>query len=330
MTVSLKQAPPKAASIPAVLIVDHDELVREYLTMVLEFAGYAVTSVGSASSALLALQRERFEVVMVDWRMPDLDGPALCRQIRALNSKTYVYVVLFTIYGDSQDVIAGLQAGADDYIVKGAPMTELLARLESGRRIVLNLERCTAGRRHSWELPDPFRRGAASTLAPHAPSIAMKLARQFNECRCNDTPISVLLCALDQVAAVHDRIGTEVRNACLQALRGEVPKYLLDSEWITSRCDGFLVVLPGTSAQTAGVVAEKIRHALAGVGSRFAAHLGAAVPTLSIAIASIEGAEDLGSLVPADLIRCCEQSLAQTRRDGGNGITARRVQGTSC
>jgi diguanylate cyclase (GGDEF)-like protein len=329
MTVSVKQALPEAGSMPAVLIVDKDELVREYLGVVLKFAGYAVTSVGGSSPALLALQTERFEVVMVDWRMPDLDGPALCRQIRALNSQTYIYVVLFTIYGDSQDVVAGLQAGADDYIVKGASMAELVARLESGRRILLNQEKRTAGRRRSWELPDPFRSGAASTLAPHAPSIATELAREFNDCRCKDAPISVLLCALDQVAAVDDRFGTDVRNACLQALRAEVPKYLLDSEWMTScRRDGLLVVLPGMDAQSATVVAEKIRHALASVGSGFAALLGTPVPTLSIAIVSIDG-ENLGSLAPADLIRWCEQSLAQTRRDGGNGITARRVQGTS-
>src|SRR5262249_5029786 len=120
-----------------VLVVDDDELLLAYLAETLEEAGYEVETAQSGSQALQYLDaRSECRLVIADWEMPDMDGPGLCRSIRERSGAPYTYVLLFTIRGTSADIVTGLQAGADDFLVKGSPVPELLARLNSGRRIV--------------------------------------------------------------------------------------------------------------------------------------------------------------------------------------------------
>ena len=76
-------------------------------------------------------------IVLTDWQMPDMDGLALCRLVRRSAREHYVYVLMLTIRDTHQAVLTGLSAGADDYVVKGAPIEEILARLETGRRLTL-------------------------------------------------------------------------------------------------------------------------------------------------------------------------------------------------
>ena len=98
----LPDAPPPCK----VLVVDDDELIRTQLAVFLEYAGYEVTTAESAQQALRQIETTRCEVVIADWQMPDMDGPSFCRQIRDRQDSAYLYVLMFTIRGDSEDVIA--------------------------------------------------------------------------------------------------------------------------------------------------------------------------------------------------------------------------------
>ncbi len=307
-----------------VLVVDDDELIREHLAIHLESAGYAVAMADCAQQALRKIEATRCEVVIADWEMPGMDGVSLCRRIRDEPRETYLYVLMFTIRSDSCDVVAGLEAGADGYVVKGASMTELVARLESFRRVIATRPRSQPKPRRRLEwlsnvYPVPRRPAAPQRL----PNLAIALAREYEQCRGRNAPISLLLCAPDNVAGLNDHLGVEVSSALLEGLRSEVPKHLLESEWVARcGCEGFLVVLPDTILEAARLVADKVRGAIAGAAANVAISTDSFAATVSIGVAAIDDGRHLRKLRPADLLRASEQCLAQSRRDGGGRVTS--------
>lgn len=119
-----------------ILVVDDDLVTGTMLDKVLAKKGYRVTHVTDGARALEALQAQSYRIVLTDWMMPGMDGLTLCRHIRELNPPQYIYVILLTAKSSKSDAVAGLEAGADDYIVKPFDQHELLARIRAGRRLV--------------------------------------------------------------------------------------------------------------------------------------------------------------------------------------------------
>jgi DNA-binding response OmpR family regulator len=120
-----------------VLVVDDDELVRTSLTTLLRTREFDVESAASGADALRIMAAAPCQILLTDWQMPDMDGLSLCQSVRDNQPDRYVYVLLHTVRDGEEALLAGLAAGADDYVVKGAPVSELLARLEVGRRDIL-------------------------------------------------------------------------------------------------------------------------------------------------------------------------------------------------
>ena len=111
-----------------VLIVEDDERIRLSLQLVLEDEGHAVELAESAEAGLEAIARRPVDVVLVDLMLPGMDGFELCRRLRA---RSDVPILILTARSDSHDVVAGLEAGADDYVVKPAVPKELSARVRA-------------------------------------------------------------------------------------------------------------------------------------------------------------------------------------------------------
>jgi putative two-component system response regulator len=122
-----------------VLIVDDDEIARELLSNALRQAGYRVRVAPDGREALAILRTAPFRIVISDWVMPEMDGIELCRQIRAGDFPSYIYVILLTSRDRTQDIVEGLTAGADDFITKPFDPAELCVRVRAGERI-LSLE----------------------------------------------------------------------------------------------------------------------------------------------------------------------------------------------
>jgi DNA-binding response OmpR family regulator len=121
-----------------VLVVDDDDVVREQLIGLLKRAGYAVRGASSGSDAVRMLGTGHCQILLTDWQMPDMTGLDLCRRVRLEHRNGMMYVLMLTVRSRAQDMMVGLAAGADDYLIKGAPNKEILARLEVARR-------CTRG-----------------------------------------------------------------------------------------------------------------------------------------------------------------------------------------
>ena len=233
-----------------VLLVDDEPLVRARLGALLKSADYQVDAASSAREALGLLRETPADIVLTDWRMPGMDGMALCRQIRAMQHDHYVYLVMLSVKDSQKDQMAGLAAGADDYLVKGAPVDEIMARLDIGRRIT------------HWNashvcLIDPVS-GAytGEYLARHLP-------REFARAERYGHPLAIATCEVGDLAAdsdgyrlapVHDGLRSFVARAagCLRA-----------SDWIARTGENeFLIVLPETGLRGAYRVAEKLREAM--------------------------------------------------------------------
>lgn len=122
------------------LIVDDDKATRSLLSLDLQQLGHEVRSASDGSEAWKILQQEHISFVITDWRMPQMDGLELCRRIRSADLPQYVYVILMTTKDDKDALIDGMEAGADDFVVKPFNQGELNARFKAGERI-LKLQR---------------------------------------------------------------------------------------------------------------------------------------------------------------------------------------------
>jgi CheY-like chemotaxis protein len=120
-----------------ILIADDDLTSRRILEATLARRGYKVVVTADGLAAWKELQApEAPSIAILDWLMPGLDGVELCRQLRAAPVQRPLYIVLLTGNSRKQDIATGLQAGADDYIIKPFDRDELYARVQVGRRLV--------------------------------------------------------------------------------------------------------------------------------------------------------------------------------------------------
>lgn len=128
-----------------ILVAEDDDVTRLRLQRILEADGHEVLPAADGLQAWDVYQAERPALVVSDWMMPGLDGPELVRRIRSLDDDGYAYVLLLTSKSENSDLVAGIDAGADDFLSKPFDPIVLRARLDAGRRIV-DLQRDLAQR----------------------------------------------------------------------------------------------------------------------------------------------------------------------------------------
>jgi sigma-B regulation protein RsbU (phosphoserine phosphatase) len=123
------------------LIADDDRIGTTLLSRTMANWNFDVRIAHDGEAAWTAIKEHAPQVAIVDWMMPVLDGPDLCRRIRDDAATAHLYVILLTSRDSRDDLVAGLNAGADDYLVKPFDHEELLARLRVGVRVVMLQER---------------------------------------------------------------------------------------------------------------------------------------------------------------------------------------------
>ncbi len=122
-----------------ILIVDSDKLVARLMQSKFEKWGHTVVIESDGLAAFEALKKEPYRMVILDWDLPGMMGPDLCKAIRKLKRDRYTYIVFYTAMSDKDSLMAGLEAGADVYLTKPLNTIELWLRLKNGKRL-LNLE----------------------------------------------------------------------------------------------------------------------------------------------------------------------------------------------
>ncbi|NJN46961.1 MAG: SpoIIE family protein phosphatase [Candidatus Competibacteraceae bacterium] len=133
-----------------ILVADDDPTSLMIISAILARYGHEVRTASDGLEARRALEQETLPFVISDWGMPGLDGPALCRWLRAAQLPHYVYFIMLTARGDKASLVEGMEAGADDFLVKPVDAEELRVRIRAGERI-LALERQLEERNQTLE-----------------------------------------------------------------------------------------------------------------------------------------------------------------------------------
>lgn len=245
-----------------ILIADDDRMSRRLLAKTLEREGYEVIAVDNGRLALHELSLpDGPRLALLDWMMPELDGPGICLEMRKQQEQPYVHIILLSSRESKEDVVAGLEAGADDYLTKPWDPSELSARLRVGQRI-LQLEDRLVEARETMRFKathDPltslFNRGIIADL----------LARELTRTRRENGCTVVMLGDLDHFKAVNDGyghvVGDEVLREVARRLLGSIRSYDFVGRY---GGEEFLIVLNNCNSRQALARAEQVRIGIAG------------------------------------------------------------------
>jgi two-component system cell cycle response regulator len=291
-----------------VLLVDDDEMPRTRLAAQLRLAHYDVHTARTGEDALRFVRETPCQIVIAGWHLPDMDGVTLCRSLRSRDHASYVYLVLWTTRKHSRDALKGLAAGADDCVVKGSSLQEMLARIEVGRRITRR-ERAVSsadredGRRLSV---DPL------TGLPNLHSLMKSLSRELRRSQRYEHPLAVLSCDLDGFKEVNERFGREAGDDLLRAFSDRSAACLRkSSDWLArTGADEFVVVLPETAQDGAVRVAAKLRQSLA--QEPVITFGGPVRCTVSIGAVALETVQQLASFSVVEMLRSADRDLHNT------------------
>ena len=297
------------------LLVDDDELVLERLATLVRAAGFEVETAGDGITALQTLQSRFAPVVIADRRMPVMDGLALCRAIRQRQWPGYVYILLLTAQDAEEDILAGLDAGADDYLGKRASSAQLLARLRSAQRILSlehSLKQALAQKRH-LSLTDPL------TGAANRRHFLKRLSGELRQAQRTDGQLRLLCLDIDHFKQINDRFGHAGGDAVLQEFVRRVNSHLNTTDWC-ARIGGeeFVVVLQGAPAGRAVEVAEAIRVAIATAPVQTSA--GTISCSVSIGISGSSAAVQR-PVTTETLLQEGDQALYASKARGRNRVT---------
>jgi two-component system cell cycle response regulator len=303
---------------PDVLLVDDDDLVLEHLAALVRAAGFEVRTAPGGAEALTSLEKTFTPVVIADLNMPGMDGLELCRNIRQHPWPGYVYLLLLTAQDAEPDILAGLNAGADDYMSKRSSSAQLLARLRTAQRL-LTLEKSlkvalTQTRRLA--LTDPL------TGAPNRLYFNQRLSRELRRLRRFGGALSLLSLDIDNFKQINDRHGHSTGDAVLQEFVRRIGESLpRDSDWY-ARMGGeeFSVVLDGTDIPGAATVAERVRQSIADTPMKTSTAL--LEVTVSIGVSGLSAGADRADCTIESLLQLADRRLYASKQSGRNRVTS--------
>jgi two-component system cell cycle response regulator len=310
-----------------ILIADDDPVSLRILQTRLTQWGYQVAICSDGNDALRVLQAaDSPNLAILDWMMPSRNGVEVCRELRASAHEDYTYIILLTAKDRKEDLLAALEAGADDYLTKPYDPAELKARLRTGRRILdLQAELITARNAlHIKATHDPltglWNRGAIEDI------VNRELARSRRE----GQALTVGLADLDHFKSINDTYGHAGGDAVLREATKRLQNQLRVYDSL-GRYGGeeFLIVLPGCDAATAYAVAERLRTGMS--AEPFTLREGPLQVTLSLGVATLPPpqAQEI-TQNPAELaetldrlVRTADLALYQAKQEGRNRVISK-------
>jgi two-component system cell cycle response regulator len=243
----------------AVLVVDDSPVARKLVEHALPPDRFSILNAQTGHEALELFAKHRPGLVITDWLMPDLSGIELCQRLRADFHNHFTYIILLTGVSEKSKVVAGLQAGADEYLTKPFHAEELLARAEVGQRIVALHRELEEKNR----LLEQLALTDALTGLPNRRAIEQWGNRQLSGAVRHDFQLCVVEADLDQFKAINDTYGHDAGDTVLKRF-GEILKFNTRQCDISGRIGGdeFLMVVTYVSPEGIQVAIERIREQL--------------------------------------------------------------------
>ena len=301
-----------------VLAAEDNPVFQSMLRTLLTNWGYETTMVRDGNEAWRVLESEDApRLAVLDWMMPGMDGVELCRRVRAANREPYIYILLLTGRTESQDLVDGMEAGADDYLTKPFNAHELRVRLRAGRRILDLQEELLLAREALRQqathdgLTGLLNRGSIFDV------LRIELARSARE----HQPVALLMADLDGFKDINDTYGHLAGDAVLReaAQRMKAAARSYDS---VGRYGGeeFLIVLPGCDIHDANAQAERVRKSIE--ARPFSTGRESIRVTCSIGLSCARDCP------PDVLVREADAALYEAKSAGRNRVAARPISET--
>jgi diguanylate cyclase (GGDEF)-like protein len=288
-----------------ILVVDDDPVTRLTLETLLARRGCEVVTAIDGEEAYELLQRaDAPKLAIVDWMMPEMSGPELCRKLRESNDAPRTHVIMLTGRRGKEDLVTGLASGADDYVRKPFDIDELYARVRAAYRLVTVQDQLRS-QANKDDLTGLLNRAAIMEF----------LRRALEQATRDDGAVSILLADVDRFKPINDTHGHLIGDSVLREM-GKLLKRPLRLYDAVGRYGGeeFLVVLPGCGSEDAMDVAERLRSHICRRPIQTAA--GALSITVSVGIATAAG----DALQADDLILAADKALYQAKHAGRNRV----------
>ena len=296
-----------------ILIADDSLVSRHLLDATLRKWGYdVVIACDGAEAWEIMQQNEAPPLAILDWMMPGMTGPEVCRLVRQRAREPYTYILLLTSKSLKEELIEGMESGADDYIIKPFDQHELKVRLRAGTRLV-DLQAQLLSAREA--LREQATKDSLTRLWNRS-SILEIMERELSRGLRESTPMGVVLLDLDHFKVINDTYGHVAGDAVLR----EAGRRMLNS---TRQYDSmgryggeeFLLIFPGCNAQATMERAERLRSNLCGEPLLLTER--AVTLTASFGATSIIPKGDSNS---EGLIRTADEALYRAKRLGRNRV----------
>jgi diguanylate cyclase (GGDEF)-like protein len=260
-----------------VLVVEDDRSMRTLLEKMLLAAGHYVVIASNGIEALSMIEKERPQLIVTDWIMPQMDGIALCRELRDKPENRSIYVIIVTMQDSADKLVEAFEAGADDYISKPITPKIFFARLRAGQRVVQLQEELAFDREQlmhfATELSAANERLQGQALSdaltglPNRRFAMERLEQEWALTKRGDRTLSCLMVDVDHFKSINDTYGHQVGDDALK-LVADTLRRAARTQDIVCRYGGeeFLVICPDTDAQAAVQCAERLRTNVAAQG----------------------------------------------------------------
>jgi two-component system cell cycle response regulator len=311
-----------------IVLAEDEPASRALLVRQLRKAGYDVVACENGKQALEAIRQEVSCIVVADWVMPEMDGLELCRTVRGLGEMqalAFVYFIVLTAHAEKERIVAGLEAGADDYLTKPYHPQELLARLRVGERNCalqrelfqrqVDLQKANAELAVLNKKLKKLASSDALTGLANRRHLFDRLAEVWALAVRNDRPLSCIMFDIDKFKFINDThghvAGDEVLKNLADVFRGCLRRYD-----VMGRFGGeeFCVVCPETTIEGAASLAERIRLAVA--EAKCAVDGTTISITISLGVAGRSPAQDN----PDALIVAADTMLYRAKENGRNQV----------
>jgi diguanylate cyclase (GGDEF)-like protein len=295
------------------ILIAEDELVfRHLLEETLSRWGYEVIVSRDGNEAHQILISENApQLAILDWKMPGMEGIDICRKIRKGAGESYTYMILLTSQQRDEDLVIGMEAGADDYIIKPFKYHELRVRLRAGRRIIELQNELLAAR-------DIFRNKAThdslTGLLNHE-EVLVILSKELARSERDGVCVSIIMVDIDHFKKVNDTYGHLAGDAVLRITAQNMNSMVRSYDSI-GRYGGeeFLIILPECCLECAVTFAERLRSSIS--SEQMDTSEGMIPVTISLGVAtSREGQRDEQTLV-----RAADAALYRAKENGRNRV----------
>jgi two-component system cell cycle response regulator len=299
-----------------VAIVDDDAAIRRLVRLFLSRAGYGTIEFTTGEEARIQLVSKPWDLAVLDRKLPDMDGLALCRELKSKPEFRSRYIIMLTGEDDQEDKVEGLELGADDYITKPFQYPELIARVRAGKRIVdLQKELMETNRRlELLSITDGL-----TKLNNHR-HFQDELARAFEESQRYARPLSLAMIDIDFFKKVNDTYGHAVGDEVLKAVARLYQESVRSTD-LVARYGGeeFVVMMPETALNDGITFAEKIRSLVESTATQTQA--GPIKVTVSVGVASVPQSRIHNS---KELIIAADRALYRAKKSGRNQVQAEK------